>query len=111
MLKLSTGREAFEIEHNGHVTRWEYDVLEVKLLAEDLERQFEMRVLDDKGELTDLVKRPTAPFCDALADRLQALGCSGCTCDAAYKIYNVVNIQFARITADLQQQVTKIAYG
>ena len=111
MLKLTTAREAFEIERLGQATRWEYDVLEVKLLSEELERQHGLRVLNEKGEPTDKVSRPNLPFLTALAEQLRELGCDGCTADAAYKIYNVVNTQFARIVADLEQQVTKIAHG
>lgn len=111
MLKLSAGREAFEIERNGITSRWEYDVLEVKLIAEDLERSHGMRVMNDKGEPTAMVNRPTLPFLKDLSERLSLLGCDGCTTDAAFKIYNVVNIQFARLSADLEQQVTKIAHG
>ena len=111
MLKLSAGREAFEIEYQGQTTRWEYDVVAMKLQAEELEKLHGMRVKNEKGEDTDVVKRPTLPFLEDFATKLQEHGFASCTTDSAYKVYNVVNIQFAKIAQTLEEQVTQIANG
>ncbi len=104
--KLSTGREFFEIVINGNATRWEYDVVEIKLLAEDMERACGMRT-DDSPK----VSRPTGEFLSGFSQLLQQRGCTGCTSDAAYRVYNVVNTQFAVMTQELASQITAIAKG
>lgn len=111
MLKLSAGREAFEIECNGQTSRWEYDVVAIKLLAEELEKAHGMRIKNEEGELTDKVSRPTLPFLEDFATRLQEYGFAACTADSAFKVYNVVNVQFATISRVLEQQVMAIANG
>ena len=104
--KLSTGREYFEIVTNGTATRWEYDVVEIKLLAEDAERACGMR-----SEDSNRVSRPTSEFLSGFAQLLQQRGCTGCTSDAAFRVYNVVNTQFAIMTQELASQITEIAKG
>ena len=104
--KLSSGREFFEIIVDGNASRWEYDVVEIKLLAEEVERDCGMRI-DDKPE----VSRPTPEFLAGFAALLSQRGCTGCTSDAAYRVYNVVNTQFAVMTRELNSQITAIAKG
>ena len=104
--KLSTGREFFEIVVDGKVSRWEYDVVEIKLLAEDMERACGMRADDSPN-----VSRPTGEFLSGFAQLLSQRGCTGCTSDAAYRVYNVVNTQFAMMTQELASQITAIAKG
>lgn len=104
--KLNTGREFFEIIVNGTSSRWEYDVVEIKLLAEDLERSCLMRKED-----SDEVQRPTPAFLAGFAHALAERGCTGCTMDAAFRVYNVVNTQFAAMSRELEAQITSIAKG
>lgn len=104
--KLSAGREFFEIVRNGVASKWEYDVVDIKLIAEECERACGMRQGD-----SDKVSRPTAAFLSILATSLQERGCVGCTSDAAFRVYNVVNTQFAIIARDLEAQVAAIAKG
>ena len=104
--KLSTGREFFEIVVDGIATRWEYDVTELKLIAEDLERACGMRK-DDSPD----VSRPTPEFLRAFAEAMDRMGCSGCTIDAAFRIYNVTNAKFVAMFRELQDQITNIVKG
>lgn len=104
--KLSSGREFFEIIVDGKASRWEYDVVELKLLAEDLERACGMRSADSAN-----VSRPTSEFLSGFASSLTQRGCIGCTSDAAYRVYNVVNTQFAIMSQELASQITAIAKG
>lgn len=104
--KLSTGREYFEIVVDGIATKWEYDVTEIKLIAEDLERASGMRAEDSAD-----VSRPTPEFLRAFAEAMARMGCTGCTIDAAFRIYNVVNAKFVAMFRELQDQITTIVKG
>ncbi|AMV31332.1 hypothetical protein VN12_04390 [Pirellula sp. SH-Sr6A] len=105
-LKLDTGRRSFEIVVDGKPERWEYDVLEIKLIIESLERTAGMRVDDSPN-----VKNPTIEFLQALASQLELQECKGCTPTAAFRIYNVVNTQFATMNTDIQETVDRIVSG
>jgi hypothetical protein len=98
-LQLNTDRKAFEIKRGGETTKWEYDVLELKLTAENLEREHGMR----HG---DKVKPPTIEFLRQFASILNdEFGLVGCSSDIAFRVYNVVNAQFVELQDDLELQL------
>lgn len=101
-IKLNPGRESFIVMRDGLESRWEYDVVEIKLLSEELERSHGLR----EG---NQVKSPTITFLQAFANLLSAKGLEGCNTDVAFKVFNVVNAQFVKISNDLSAQVQSIA--
>ena len=103
-IKLSNGRRKFEVSFpDGETVLWEYDVVDIKLLAESLERRHGLR-RDGVEEIS-----PTTPeFLADLARALDAKGIKGCTTDAAYYVYGIVNAQFSKIAGQLQNQVDEV---
>lgn len=103
---LDTGKRSFEIVVDGKPELWDYDVLEIKLLIETLERAAGMRVDDSPN-----VKSPTIEFLQSLAGELDQRGCKGCTPTAAFRVYNVVNTQFMAMYDDVRETVDRITKG
>lgn len=102
-IRIDTGRRKFEISRNGETKLWEYDILELKLLFEELEAKHGLR--NEKNE----VLNPTGAFLHELASRLQVLHLDYCTLDVAFRIYNVVNTQFRVLYASISVQVSSQA--
>lgn len=104
--RIHTGRKSIAIERGEEVTTFAYDVVEMKLLAEELEIKHGMRKSD-----TNKVSGPTIPFLQEYASVLDHLGIPGCTSDTAFKFYNLIGTQFVLMTNDLQSQCESIAKG
>jgi hypothetical protein len=100
---LSTGRKSIEIAKGDETTVFEYDVVTMKLLAEELEIRHGMRRED-----SDKVSGPTVAFLHDYAEALRALGLADCTADAAFRFYNLIATQFVLMTVDLEKQITAI---
>ncbi|MFN7841410.1 MAG: hypothetical protein ACK5YR_19035 [Pirellula sp.] len=103
ILKLDNGKRAFQVQTSEGVFRWEYDVLTIKLTAEELEAKFGLRKL---GE--DKVVSPTPAFLQAFAFRLHEFGLTDCTVDAAFAVYEIVNTQFIQLSSAVSSQINSI---
>lgn len=103
-LKLTNGRKSIEITRHGESSTFEYDIVEMKLLAEELEIKHGLRV-----DTKDKVASPTVPFLREYARALDHLGIPGCTVDAAFQFYNLIGTQFRQMTAELEKQILEIA--
>ncbi|XZE18815.1 hypothetical protein SH449x_004120 [Pirellulaceae bacterium SH449] len=103
VLKLDNGKRAFEVQTSKGVFRWEYDILTVKLTAEDLETKYGLRKLGD-----DKVVSPTPDFLQSFAASLHELGLHNCTVDAAFAVYEIVNTQFVQLSASVNSQINSI---
>jgi hypothetical protein len=104
--RIHTGRKSIEVERAGEVSTFSYDVVEMKLLAEELEIKHGMRKPD-----TNKVLGPTIDFLKDYAAALDHLGISGCTSDTAFRFYNLIGTQFVLMTNELQSQCESIAKG
>ncbi len=105
-LKLTTGRKSIEFDHHGETAKFEYDIVEMKLLAEELEIRHGLR-----RDGTEKVGAPTVPFLRDWAESLNHLGITGCTVDAGFRFYNLIQTQFFRMTEELETQIQAIAKG
>lgn len=104
MLTLHTGLGRFLYKYKGEEKEWQYDVVTLKLTFEELERLHGLRI-----PKTDEVKPPTSEFLQALAEVLSTqFGLPAATPTIAFKIYNVVNVQFCKIVVDIDNQVNAI---
>lgn len=103
---LSTGRKSIAVERGDESIQFEYDVVEMKLLAEELELRHGMRKTD-----SNKVDGPTVQFLREYASALSQLGIEGCTVDAAFRFYNLIGTQFVLMTAHLDQQIEALVKG
>lgn len=101
IFKVSTVRPALEYRFGDQDIRWEYDIVDLRLMYEGLEERHHLR----DGES---LKPPTLEFLDESREALKAKGLAGCTNDLAYRMYNVVQVQFAALCADIQQQLGQV---
>lgn len=105
-LKLDTGRKSIVIDRAGDVSSFEYDIVEMKLLSEEMELKHGLR-----SESSDKVGTPTIPFLREYAQALTHLGMRDCSVDAAFRFYNLIGTQFVLMTAQLDQQIRAIVKG
>ena len=92
-ITLNCDRPALETIRDGKVARWEYDVVELQLLFEELSRSH-----PSDGP-------PTAGFLAAAAEALESQGLDDCTPELALRVHSVVKVQFRRLAADLARQL------
>ena len=98
---LTSERPAFEFTVNGTATRWEYDVIDLKLAYEALESKHGIR--SDDG-----LKAPTQEFLSDAAAMLLAKGLTIANADLAFRIHAVVNTQFVQLTQSIAQQAVEL---
>lgn len=96
---LNCDRPALELTRAGEIVQWEYDVVELKLAFEALERQHKL-VNDD-----NTLSAPSAQFLQDSATMLEGKGLEGCTPSIAYQMHNTVRVQFKKIANDLAIQL------
>lgn len=106
VLKLDSGRRAFEVTTPDGTVRWEYDIVTVKLCSESLEKKHALR-----KEGSDKLAPATAEFLQDLAVELEKLGLVGCTTDAAFRVHQIVNAQFIAMAASVQSLVNTMLVG
>lgn len=102
VLKVNAERPALEFtQGDGTTTRWEYDVILIKL---------EMERLDEKHSLRDgdKLKKPTAAYLADLCEALLALGMPVCTLDLALRMHSLVTVQFLQLSSSIRGQVYAI---
>jgi hypothetical protein len=99
-ITLNCDRPAIELTRAGETVRWEYDVVELKIAFEGLEKQHKL-------VSRDVLSSPSASFLHDAATVLQGKGLEGCTPDIALRVYSVVRVQFKQIVADLAKQLSK----
>lgn len=100
-LTINTDRYALDLVRSGQVTKWEYDVLTLKLEIERLETLHNL-----KGEKRTLP--PTVEFLIDFAAFLVVQGLEGCSIDTAYRVYSLVTVQFSQIAKDVAGQVVAL---
>ena len=104
--RIHTGQKSIEVKQGEEVSTFSYDVVEMKLLAEELEIKHGMRKPD-----SNKVSGPSIAFLQEYASALDHLGIPGCTSDAAFRFYNLIGTQFVLMTNELQSQCESIAKG
>jgi hypothetical protein len=95
MFKINADRPALDIERDGQKTRWEYDVVILKLEMERLEKSLGIKADDP----------PTAEFVEAFAKVLQSKGLDGCTADLALRVAALVKVQFNQLSFSIHEQL------
>lgn len=98
-IQVNTTRPALEITRDGETTRWEYDILTVKLAMDELQEKLK---LDTKKPV------PTSEYLASLATALDAMGLVGCTVDLALRMHSLVSVQFAQLATSIAQQVAEL---
>lgn len=102
--RLNADRNFLEVTRGGITTKWEYDVVSLKLAFEELERQHGLRTSDTE------VEAPTDAMLTDAAKMLESKGLEGCTIDLAYRIYSLIGVQFQQlaesVAIEARQKVT-----
>lgn len=97
VITLDTGRRAFEVKRGSEVSKWEYDVLTIKLEFEQLEARHSLRT-------GNKLAPPTSAFLADVAGMLSTHGLEGCSVDVAYRVYSVVTAQFNAMAIEVEKQ-------
>lgn len=101
-IELQTGELEFAIKlSDGSVVDWQVDLVELKLLTEQIEQAAELPQHD--GMLI-----PTARFLRDLAKAYHDAGCPVENVTVAKTIWNIVNTKFNAYFVDVQEQITKL---
>ena len=102
VIQLDSGRKSFSVQRGEQIEQWSYDIVELKLCFEDLQRQYP-KSANDKSNT------PSSEFIKALANALSATyGLAGCTIDMACQIYYIVSMQFNELHRSITEQVKSI---
>lgn len=92
---VNADRPALEIARAGVVTKWEYDVLTLKM---EIER------LESVHKLTD--GKPTSTFlAEFAAFLLTTQGLEECTIDLAMRIHSIALFQFKQLALSIASQI------
>lgn len=104
-IRLDSGRRSFAVQREEMIEPWWYDIVELKLCFEELQRQ---HCSADHEKSTAL----STDFIKALASALDsAYGLNGCTIDMAYQIYYIVSMQFNELHRGITEQVRTTAFS
>lgn len=98
-IQVNTTRPALEVTRNGETSRWEYDVLTVKLAMDELQ---------GKLGLDQAKPMPTGEYLSDLAAVLDSMGLTGCTVDLALRMHSLVSVQFAQLATSIAKQVAEL---
>lgn len=100
-ITLTSDRPALEISRGGETTRWEYDVLTLKLECDRLQDVHRLR----SG---DTLKPPTHALLADFAAFLIVQGLPDCSIDIAFSVYNLVAVQFNQLAKKIADQVAAL---
>lgn len=100
-LTINADRPALEVIKNGQTTRWEYDVVLLKLEADRIESKYEL--LGPDNRLEPLTPAAIVEF----RDYLRTQGLEDCDADLAFRVYHLIRVQFAQLVHGLVAQVGK----
>jgi hypothetical protein len=92
MITIKADRPALQIERDGQTTKWEYDVVTLKLEIESLRE----------------THKETAEFLQAFAKRLESHGLPGAGVDLAMRIESLVRVQFAQLSKSILTQLAEM---
>ena len=98
MIQIKVDRPQLEITRGESVTLWEYDVVLVKLECDRIEAKHNL--IDGKT-----LKPVTAEALRDFAAYLDSQGLPGCDCDLAFRVYQLVRVQFTQLVAGLVSQI------
>jgi len=97
---VNADRPALEVNRGGVVSRWEYDVLTLKLEIDRLDQQYKL-IVDAKTRLP-----PTLEYLAAFARFLESQGLEGCTVDLALRMHSLNRVQFLQLARSIALQVS-----
>lgn len=101
-IELSSGELEFAIRlSDGSVVDWQTDLVELKLVTEEVEKVSNLPQHDG-------MMIPTADFLRDLAKAYAAFGCPIENVTVAKTIWNVVNTRFNSYFVDVQEQLAKL---
>lgn len=100
-ITIKADRPALDIVRGESTTRWEYDVLTLKLEAERLES---VHGLADGGR----VKSPTLAFLTDFQKFLESNGLTDCSIDLSHRVYSLVTVQFRQMALSIAKQVAEL---
>lgn len=100
-MRLPNGTLTFEVTRDDEPTTWKADCVELKLLCEELEGKH--GVVEKDGQMT-----VTTPFLQELAERLHAMGLTGCGVTAAHAVWHTTNVQFTHYNERLATDLAKM---
>lgn len=83
------------------MSRWEYDVLTIKLEIDRLEKLHQL-VVDEKTRLP-----PTIGFLTELAAFIKTQGLEDCTVDLAMRMHSLIRVQFQQLAKSIALQVSR----
>lgn len=102
VIQLNSGRKSFAVQRGEQIEQWSYDIVELKLCFEDLERRYPKSAGDKSNT-------PSSDLIKALASALsETYGLTGCTIDMAYQVYYIVSMQFNELHRSITEQVKSI---
>lgn len=100
-ITIKADRPALDIVRGESTTRWEYDVLTLKLEAERLEG---VHGLKDG----DRIKPPTVEFLTDFKAFLESNGLPDCSIDLSLRVYSLVTVQFRQMALSIAKQVAEL---
>lgn len=100
-IELGTGKLEFRVTlPDGSVVDWEADLVELKLITDQLERASKLDVVDG-------FYVPTAEFLRDLSEAYAVAGCPAKDSTLTKSIWNLVNAKFNQYVLDVNEQVAK----
>lgn len=97
-MKLRANRQVLTLDRGGALERWEYDVIAIKLLCEQLDRRHAIIYANGVAALTE-------DYMTELASGLRERGLRDCTLDVALQVYHLIAAQFAVLVGDTDKLV------
>ena len=97
-IALDSGRLSFVVRTPDGDKPWNPDVMELKLVSEELEAKHKLEEVD--GQV-----KSTGPFLLELADAFERLGCPQCDSAQALRVWAVVTHRALEIIDSLNQQL------
>jgi hypothetical protein len=89
MITIKADRPALQIERDGQTSKWEYDVVTLKLEIESLRQTHPQ----------------TGEFLQAFAKRLETHGLPEASADLAMRIEALVRVQFSQLSKSILTQL------
>jgi hypothetical protein len=95
MIRINTNRPKLELNRDGKITIWEYDVVLVKM---EIERLTSKHGIGPEGT-------PNEQFLLEFAAYLERIGLIDCNCAVAMQMWSLVPVQFKQLTVEIFSQL------
>lgn len=99
---LDPGKLAFDVSVNGKVTRWDADLITLKLIAENLQRKHKL------PEINGMIHATPVFLVELASEFVRDGGCPACDETQACSVWQIVNRRFNKLDDNMRANFKRL---